>query len=167
MQVEANFVAVGQSNFVDPDWSTLKCGICKSSKIIEATRYMNKKGELITVAECSKFCRMKLFDRLTPKLTCLNCHQRFSKSKGEISAYQKHTNIVYELVCSLACCKARKELCRKAAKEDGCSLIYTCKTCGKSGCTMKCSRCEVEYYCNAECQNIHWSEHKLICQPPL
>ena len=27
----------------------------------------------------------------------------------------------------------------------------------------KCSGCENEYYCSAECQKIHWKQHKKVC----
>lgn len=39
-----------------------------------------------------------------------------------------------------------------------------CITCGKEPVNKKCSVCGCTYYCDAECQNINWDKHKVICQ---
>ncbi len=31
----------------------------------------------------------------------------------------------------------------------------------------ECSACEAQGYCSAECQENHWPEHFLVCQPPI
>lgn len=31
---------------------------------------------------------------------------------------------------------------------------------------LKCSRCKSVFYCNKECQRLHWKAHKTICKPP-
>jgi len=42
-------------------------------------------------------------------------------------------------------------------------------TCGNPSCDYKarymkkCSVCKTERYCSAECQKIHWKEHKKVC----
>ena len=38
----------------------------------------------------------------------------------------------------------------------------TCAHCGKPG-KLKCGKCKLAYYCNAECQKVHWKMHKLLC----
>jgi tetratricopeptide (TPR) repeat protein len=37
-------------------------------------------------------------------------------------------------------------------------------SCGKSNPQKRCSRCQFVYYCSAECQKQHWSEHKHDCK---
>jgi tetratricopeptide (TPR) repeat protein len=37
-------------------------------------------------------------------------------------------------------------------------------SCGKSNPQKRCSRCQFVYYCSAECQKRHWSEHKPDCK---
>jgi tetratricopeptide (TPR) repeat protein len=37
-------------------------------------------------------------------------------------------------------------------------------SCGKSNPQKRCSRCHFVYYCSAECQKRHWSEHKTDCK---
>lgn len=40
-----------------------------------------------------------------------------------------------------------------------------CWTCRLKGCPLfKCSKCQLAYYCSAQCQKDHWSTHKLLCQ---
>lgn len=40
-----------------------------------------------------------------------------------------------------------------------------CVKCKKTSHNMKrCSRCRSVFYCNAECQFSHWSNHKTVCQ---
>ena len=40
--------------------------------------------------------------------------------------------------------------------------------CARSDCPIKpydfCSKCRTVKYCSAECQNVHWPEHKLVCK---
>lgn len=40
-----------------------------------------------------------------------------------------------------------------------------CAKCKKTSQNMKrCSRCRSVFYCSAECQFSHWSNHKTVCQ---
>ena len=46
------------------------------------------------------------------------------------------------------------------------SDVLKCAQCGQFNTTLsKCSRCEVERYCGAECQRAHWKVHKKVCVP--
>ncbi len=38
-----------------------------------------------------------------------------------------------------------------------------CNSCGKSDCTLQCSRCYSKYYCCVVCQTKDWLEHKKFC----
>ncbi|KDO31454.1 hypothetical protein SPRG_04069 [Saprolegnia parasitica CBS 223.65] len=44
------------------------------------------------------------------------------------------------------------------------------RVCGSPSCSAKgvhrCSRCQAEYYCSADCQKSHWRVHKLSCKKP-
>ncbi|XP_038135980.1 zinc finger MYND domain-containing protein 10 [Cyprinodon tularosa] len=38
-----------------------------------------------------------------------------------------------------------------------------CGSCGKEA-SKRCSRCQIEWYCNRSCQVKHWPKHKKACQ---
>ena len=40
-----------------------------------------------------------------------------------------------------------------------------CGTCRRPGVRLRCRRCLNIYYCNRDCQQIHWPLHKQHCQP--
>ena len=41
---------------------------------------------------------------------------------------------------------------------------YKCSACSKFDARVKCSRCKVCYYCDSNCQRIHWKGgHKKVC----
>jgi len=41
-----------------------------------------------------------------------------------------------------------------------------CSACGKKSSTlMKCRACKCVWYCDKDCQNKHWKEHKTECKP--
>lgn len=44
----------------------------------------------------------------------------------------------------------------------------TCSSCGAEAgperSLLRCSRCQVVWYCNAQCQKDHWKAHKEICK---
>jgi len=41
-----------------------------------------------------------------------------------------------------------------------------CSACGKKSNTLKnCTACECVWYCDKDCQNKHWKEHKKECRP--
>ena len=41
-----------------------------------------------------------------------------------------------------------------------------CSSCGKKSNTLKkCMACKCVWYCDKECQNKHWKEHKKECKP--
>ncbi len=41
--------------------------------------------------------------------------------------------------------------------------VISCSVCGKTGGTMRCSRCKVTAYCGKEHQKAHWKVHKKTC----
>ena len=44
--------------------------------------------------------------------------------------------------------------------------IYCCSFCGKFSISLKvCSVCFCEAYCNLECQEANWNNHKKMCHP--
>lgn len=44
--------------------------------------------------------------------------------------------------------------------------MASCALCtSRNGSLRKCSRCKTVYYCNRECQKLHWKTHKLTCFP--
>ena len=50
----------------------------------------------------------------------------------------------------------------------GLGVPGTCATCGTAGRAggsrmLRCSRCQVSFYCSPECQRSHWCSHKTIC----
>jgi hypothetical protein len=51
----------------------------------------------------------------------------------------------------------RKDLRTIPSKRNPCA-----NRCGKEG-SQKCSTCRAAVYCSAECQQVHWKEHKLSC----
>ena len=36
--------------------------------------------------------------------------------------------------------------------------------CQATSCRFKCSRCELVWYCKAECQRVDWAFHKVKCK---
>ncbi|EIM79451.1 uncharacterized protein STEHIDRAFT_143178 [Stereum hirsutum FP-91666 SS1] len=46
-------------------------------------------------------------------------------------------------------------------------LVQLQGECGRRGCAepvkARCSKCQIYYYCGAECQRSDWDEHKLVC----
>lgn len=41
---------------------------------------------------------------------------------------------------------------------------HCCVTCSEADITNKCSGCKMVLYCDAVCQKLHWSTHKLFCK---
>ena len=39
-----------------------------------------------------------------------------------------------------------------------------CDQCEKPAAHMKCGQCKCMYYCDRNCQKLHWKEHKSICK---
>lgn len=40
----------------------------------------------------------------------------------------------------------------------------SCSTCGEGKAERKCSACKMVYYCNQDCQKLHWFTHKKFCK---
>ena len=46
--------------------------------------------------------------------------------------------------------------------------IRTCAQCGKESEELKvCAKCKMTYYCNYDCQKLHWKIHKSTCKTSL
>ena len=41
-------------------------------------------------------------------------------------------------------------------------MSNTCSNCGSEA-SKKCGQCKITVYCNKECQQSHWSTHRLEC----
>ena len=51
------------------------------------------------------------------------------------------------------------------ADENGTTPTNLCSACGKKSDTlMKCRACKCVWYCDKDCQNKHWKEHKKACK---
>jgi len=60
--------------------------------------------------------------------------------------------------------QAMKDLIKRAeGKRQHPDLQNKCLACGGKP-EKTCTRCKLALYCNAECQQKHWTEHKRICQ---
>lgn len=57
---------------------------------------------------------------------------------------------------------ARRETVVNPPKSHQCNNC--CKTGVEHGQLKRCSQCRSVWYCSAECQKGHWSEHKVLCQ---
>jgi hypothetical protein len=54
---------------------------------------------------------------------------------------------------------------RQFSQKDAIAQSLCCApACGKDMASMKCSRCQAVRYCNADCQRLHWAEHKKACK---
>ena len=54
---------------------------------------------------------------------------------------------------------------KEEAKKNGTKPKKMCSKCGKESDTlMKCRACKCVWYCDKDCQNRHWKEHKKECK---
>eukprot|EP01084_Bolivina_argentea_P145580 255139_1 len=42
--------------------------------------------------------------------------------------------------------------------------LHKCAYCGKCNKTLRCTGCNMVYYCNQQCQRKHWNTHKSVCK---
>ena len=51
------------------------------------------------------------------------------------------------------------------AEENGTTPTKFCSACDKEGSALKkCTACKCVWYCDKECQNKHWKEHRKECK---
>lgn len=96
---------------------------------------------------------------------------RFNPSGEVFSVF-----VQFPEVGSEAWVKWSPQCCRSAANTSAeqCSFHYTlvpaladmrqCGACGTFMAAKTCSRCKVQRYCNASCQQQHWQAHKTSCK---
>lgn len=69
---------------------------------------------------------------------------------------------------------ARSSSCRSTTRvptpsgTPGLGVPGTCAACGTTARAggsrmLRCSRCQISFYCSPECQRSHWHAHKTIC----
>ena len=60
--------------------------------------------------------------------------------------------------------KVQPESSEDAKKNEAPTKLF-CSACGKESNTLKkCDGCKCVWYCDKECQNKHWKEHKKECK---
>ena len=59
----------------------------------------------------------------------------------------------------------RKDTENEPTAKNGTPAKLSCSACGKSSDTLKeCTACKCVWYCDKDCQNKHWKEHKKECR---
>ena len=82
-----------------------------------------------------------------------------SKADGTAAAAKQLASI------SLDKSAERKENDAEPSTENGTSSAKMCSACGKKSDTLKkCIACKCVWYCDKDCQNKHWKEHKAECK---
>ena len=62
--------------------------------------------------------------------------------------------------------ESRKKNETEPTTKNGTPTKKMCSACGeKSDTLMKCRACKCVWYCDKDCQNKHWKEHKIECRP--
>jgi hypothetical protein len=74
-----------------------------------------------------------------------------------INCKNKHWETGHKETCSAA----RKKSSTKKKSSTGITM-HKCAQCNHFT-TSKCI-CKIVYYCNKDCQKLHWGKHKLICK---
>jgi hypothetical protein len=83
-----------------------------------------------------------------------------SKQGGTAAAAQQLRSM------SLGECAERKDNDDEPITKNGTNPTKLCSACGKKSDTlMKCRNCKCVWYCDKDCQNKHWKEHKKECKP--
>ena len=83
------------------------------------------------------------------------------------SSKQEGTSAAAEQLGSLSLGESaeRKDKNNEDAEENEVPTTL-CSACGeKSDALMKCRACKCVWYCDKDCQNKHWKEHKKECKP--
>lgn len=60
-------------------------------------------------------------------------------------------------------CEIDEELFRRD-NEKKLKKICSLESCSKLNAKKKCSRCRFAYYCDTVCQELHYSEHRKVCE---
>lgn len=118
-------------------------------------------------------CQERLYERM--KVGCVVCNSREDVYNKELLS----EGINFEFSIPLRICICRDIKCMailmtgQNVANQGIKLgvttrddaLRTCANCFKKHDVNipKCSRCDV-HYCDAECQNAHWSKHKERCK---
>lgn len=88
-----------------------------------------------------------------------------SESKAAVSGKLLYTPAAPAAAAAAAASSASAPASSSDATEKGVLKIRTCASCGKGSEKMsKCSGCARVYYCNRECQLVHWKMRKKNCK---
>ena len=83
------------------------------------------------------------------------------------SSKQEGTSAAAEQLRSMSLGESaeRNENNEDAAEENGTTPTKLCSACEtKSDALKKCRNCKCVWYCDKDCQNKHWKEHKKECK---
>lgn len=80
--------------------------------------------------------------------------------------------IEYEYIaCSALCADKQRKITNKypvtRLLKKSLKSLRVCAWCTSySSPTLRCSLCKLVYYCDKQCQKLHWKKHKKVCLPP-
>jgi hypothetical protein len=102
------------------------------------------------------------FRNIKNDIICSHCEKKVDKPNY----------IYYKIgdspICAAICCSKKcRSLCKDFVSSETNGPIggYMCKNCSKINRHMfQCSGCKMVRYCNRECQEKDWSEHKKSCK---
>jgi hypothetical protein len=106
-------------------------------------------------------------------MKCVNCKKPSTvKTKNVKSGFsipmalQLHVTECY-FICDSPVCRAKAAKAREGkASNTGARMCGACRKFEPPGALslMKCARCKVVFYCDADCQKKHWKEHRPMCK---
>lgn len=148
-----------------------QCAYCNNEM-----KDLKKCSQCKSVGYCSKTCQEKHWSE----------HKEICQNKKTLHSNESTVQLPRCSHCSsdpeklLKCARCRKvqyctRLCQQkhwpehrkscVSEETKRAAISTCAYCLKTSDSLrKCTRCQAVCYCDKECQQNHWSEHRLNCK---